>query len=454
MSYWREENFQQQMLMFLCRDRNFLKKMSGLLTPDHFKPRKGEGMEEVHIIAKLAFEYWKDYREPIGGMLQTYVLDYIREHKRKIGSKQREKLLNLVQTIKKAEHLVAVEAVEKKIGEHLQRQNKNRAIKELIEAQERGELTDGKFQRICKDALQKFDNTLKVSNYTDEESIEKRIKRREKDRERKYPYLMIDPLDKLVRTFPRGEIGVILGKYKLGKSTFGTHLDQAFALQGYKVLHFTLEDIAEMVEDRLDASFTGIKMKRLMDRSSRLKRRMRKKLLSIRGQIKVIDGTDGSMTVQRMEEIWENYRNQGFQADMVMVDADEGIMPAEHFKGDNSETKESIATYKDLKRFAAKRDIWLWVMAQSRRGTGKRKMIVTGDDSATDISKFRRGAMGIGVGDGPEEWGEDSRYLNIAIHRYDRGGRGCPIMGDFSRAIFYSRERTENAAKMHKHHHD
>ena len=79
-------------------------------------------------------------------------------------------------------------------------------------------------------------------------------------------------------------------------------------------------------------------------------------------------------------------------------------------------------------------------------------MIVTGDDSAIDISKMRRCAMGIGIGDGPEEWGIDGRYLNIAIHRYDKQGVGCPIMGDFSRATFYSKELTDRALRHYKNH--
>lgn len=448
-SYFYDEEFQSKMLMFICRDRTFLKKMSGLLTAEHFKSKRGEGMQEAYWIAVRAFKFWKDYREPIGGMLQTEMLDYIRENKRKIGSRSRDKLLKLVQDIKKGNGLVAVEAVEKRVIEYLQRQNKARAIKDLISSQEKGELSDSKFQRICKNALNSFDNTLKVSDYTDEDSVEKRIKRREKNKDRKFPYLMIDPLDKQVRTFPRGEVGVLIAKYKTGKSTAACHIDQAYALQGYKVLHFTLEDNAEMVEDRLDASFTGIKMKRLMDKSSRLKRRMRKKLMHIRGQIKVIDGTEG-MTLDRMEEIADNFRNQGFDADMIMIDADEGIVPAEHYKGDDGERKESIQNYKDMKKWAAKSDRWIWVCAQTKRGKGTRKMIINGDDSATDISKMRRCAMAIGIGDGPEEWGDNSRYLNIAVHRYDRGGRGCPIMGDFERAMFYVKEDTDDAARKYR----
>src|SRR5580692_6416471 len=133
MSYMHSADFQEKMLMFVCRDRSFLKKLSSMLKPEHFKPKRGEGSEEAYIIAQIGFRYWKDYREPVGGMLQTEVLDYIQHHKRKIGNKTRHRLMDLVQTIKKANGLVAVEAVEKKIAEYLQGQSKRQAIKELIE---------------------------------------------------------------------------------------------------------------------------------------------------------------------------------------------------------------------------------------------------------------------------------------------------------------------------------
>lgn len=438
--------------MFICRDRTFLKKMSGLLNAEHFKPRKGEGMQEAYWIAQKAFKFWKDYREPIGGMLQTEMLDYIRENKRKIGSRSRDKLMELVQTIRKANGLVAVEAVEKKVVEYLQRQNKARAIKDLIEYQEKGELSDSKFQRICKNALEKFDTTLKVSDFTEEDSVEKRIKRRKRDRDRKYPSLLIKEYDKVAITLPRGEIAMGLSKWGVGKSTLTAYLARAYAIQTLNVLVFTLEDPSDMVENRLDALFSGIKIKRLVDKEKRLRKRMRKALQRIRGHIKVIDGTDGNITIARMEEIWENFRNQGFTADVLIVDYDEGVVPPEKYKGDSAERQEMRDIYKEFKSLLARRDLYGWIMAQTTRGKpGQRKMIVTGDDAATDISKVRRCALCLGIGDGPEEWGDDSRYIYIAKHRYDRPKRGFAIMGDFERSMFYSEEATDDAVKTHRH---
>lgn len=455
--FWRDEDFQEKLLMFVCRDRNFLKKTSGLLSPKDFEPRKGEGMEAAYIIAQKAFKYWNDYREPIGGMLKTEVLDHLREFKGKIANKTRDKVLELVEKIRKAEGLVAVEAIERKVIEYKQRQNKRNAVKDLINLQEKGELTDRAFRKICRDALETYDNTLNVSDYTDEGAVKKRIRRREKNKDRKMPLLMIKEFDIKYNTAPRGEINIALAKYSVGKSTFAIHISQAYALQGLNVLLFTLEDPKEWVEDRLDASFTGIEMKQLMQKSSKLKRRLRKKLLIVRGKIKVIDGTDGNMTIQRIEEIWENYRNQGFDADVIIIDADEGVTPPEKYKGDSGERREVSDIYHAYKTFLARRLLFGWIMAQTKRGkTGQRKMIVAGDDAATDISKLRRCAVCIGIGDGPEDWGDDGRYIYMAKNRYGRARKGFPIVGRFAKAVFYDAARTKryNETRMNKHGHN
>jgi hypothetical protein len=442
MSYWKDQDWIERVLVPTCRDRNFLKRMSGILSPEDFKPSKGEGMIEAYWIAEQAFKYWRDYHEPIGGMLMPEMKDYLREHKRKIGNKSKEKLLELVDSIRHAEPPVALEAIEKKVIDYKRRREKSRAIRNLIDLQEKGDLDDKKFYVICKKAIERQDEILRVSNY--DEEIDKRIARREKNRDREFPLLFIEGFDKDFRTFPRGELGIGLAKYNVGKSTFAVHLGKAYAFQGYNVLHFTLEDIADMVEDRYDSAISSVPMRRLYDKSRKVRRRIKRALEHVRGKIKIVDGTDGGMTVQRIEEVWENYRNQGFAADVVIIDADEGLVAPEHYKGDSGETREMKDIYIELKKLVGKRQVWGWVMAQTKRGkSGQRKMIVTGDDSATDISKLRRCAMCIGIGDGPEDWGDDGRFLFVAKHRYDTARKGFPIAGDYHSAVFYDKETTD-----------
>lgn len=449
MSYFHDPDFQEKMLMFVCRDRNFLKRTSGLLSARDFVPRKGEGPRLYEWVADRAYKYWKDYREPIGGLLRTEMQDFVSKNKKLVGSKQKEQLFTLIERIRRADGLVAVEAVEKKILDYRKHKEKSRAVKEMITLQEKGELSDESFLKICRKALDLHDTAIKVVDYRDD--LEKRLKRRHDNKNRKFPYLFIDPVDREVRTFPRGELGIGLAKYKTGKSTLAVHFDQAYALQKFRVLHFTLEDKVEMVEDRLDASFTGVPMKSLEQKERKVRRRLKRIFEEIRGRIRIVDGTDGGMTVERMEEIWENFRNQGFAADVVVIDYDEGIEPPEHHKGDAGERREMQDIYKALKQFAAQRDLWIWVMAQTKRGkSGKPKLMVTGDDAAIDISKIKRCAMCLGLGDGPDGMGDNARFLSIAVHRYDKMRIGWPIIGDYERSIFYDREETEKAIKKYR----
>ena len=442
MSGFRDTQFQEHMLAFACRDRNFLKRTSGVLTLDDFKPRHGEGSWEAYAIAEKAYHYWNEYREPIGGMLRSEMLDYIDENKRKIGHKSRDKILEMVEKIRNANGLVAVDAVEDKIKKYKQYQAMSGAIREFIKLKEAGELTPRKFYAICKDAIEEKNTGLRISKY--EKEIEHRIRRRERNKGRRFPRLFIEPLDSAVRTFPKKNIGIGLARYKTGKSTFAAHLDQAYALQNLNVLHITNEDPSEDVEDKLDASLAGIKLKYLAEKPRKLRKRLNKALQRLRARIRIVDATEGGLTVNRIEEIWETERNQGFDAHVIVIDADEGIEPLVHYKENGGEIRQSKEMYNALKKLASRIDGWIWVMAQTQRGKkGKRQMVVTGDDAATDISKVRRCALAVGIGDGPEEFGEDGRYIYIAAHRYDRQKIGWPIMGNFKYGIFYDKERTE-----------
>lgn len=443
MSYWHDEDWLERVLVPTCRDRNFLKRMTGILSEEDFKPRKGEGLVEAYWIAQAAFKYWRDYRTPIGGMLKTEMLDYIRENKKKISKKNREKLLDLVTEIRHAE-VVAIEAIEKKVIDYKRRREKARAIKEMLDLQEKGDLDDVSFDRICRKALERREELLSITNYNDEGDIDRRVKRREKSNAENFPALFVDCFDLNMRSIPRGEYGLILAKYNVGKSTFAIHLAKAYSYQNYNVILFTLEDPAEMVEDRLDSSISGIPMKRLVSKSSKLRRRLKRSLNKLRGRIKVVDGTDSGMSVQRMEEVWENLRNQGFTADVIIVDYDEGVNPPEHYKSDSGERREMMEIHKAFKKFVAKRQLWGWMLAQTVRGkSGQRKMIVTGDDAAIDISKVKRSALAIGLGDGPESFGDNGRFLYVARHRYDKARKGWPIAGDFRKAVLYDKELTD-----------
>jgi hypothetical protein len=285
------------------------------------------------------------------------------------------------------------------------------------------------------------------------ETLEQRIRRREKERELTFPYLYIGPVDEAVRMAPRGQIQMVLAKYGTGKSLFMVHLSQVMALQGYNVLYFTLEDPVSMVENRLDASLSGIKLVNLIDRPNRLRRRFEEQWQKMRAKIQLVNATGGGWTVHRMEELWETMRNRGFIADVVIVDYDKKVEPAHRYTGDSAERMHSSEIYSELTNWAARDQIFMWVAAQAKRSNTERKSVVIGDDVAEDINKLREAGFAIGIGMAPKElemFGNDGRYLYIAKNRFGLQMMGWPIIGDFERGIFYDDERTAEALDVWK----
>jgi hypothetical protein len=435
MSYFSDEEFQLHILKFLCRDRQFLKECAPILDPNDFKPKKGEGTE-IWNIATTALDFWHKYREPIGGMLRSEMLDFARRNR--LGDKQKAKLTDLTYEVTKGQNLVAVDALVDKILEYKRRQAMKRAVHEIIEMQEKGDLTQDKFAALCRKGTEAF-SKLGYSIVDYFETLPSRELRRQLNSRNKFPYLMIDPLDEAIRAIGRKHLGLLLAPYKKGKSLGLRHIAAAYLQQGYNVLFVTLEDPLEQVEDAFDSLLTALPIKRLHELPKKLRRKFRRFKDAWRARLKIVDGTEGGITIDKIEEIWLNERNRGFSADVVIIDYDDEIMPPKKYPGENSRRMEFADIYRAYRRFVAKYDLIGWTAAQTRR-VKENKKIIAGEDTAEDISKIRKVTLAIGIGQG--DWGEHSYYLFIAAHKFDKGHIGWNIMSDRDRGLFYDPDAT------------
>lgn len=437
MGYWRDPDFQQKLVMFLCRDRNFLKDIAPILTSEDFTPRRGES-RELSWIADLALEFWRSYNEPIGGMLRTEVLELAK--KRNVEGTAKEKLLAAADAIKKADNLVAVEALKSKVIEYKARRARQAAVAEIIQLEADGELSNQKLADICNSVLKNFGSNYTITDYF--EGLEGRLIRRRMEKLKKWPSIFIDPIDERIRVLARGNVGLLLAQYKVGKSVFFVWLAYAYAMQGYKVLYFTLEDPLEEVEDRLDALFTRIAMRSLINKPNTTKKRFSSTKEIIKAKIKIVDATDGGLSVGMIESIWDQERNKGYNADVVLVDYDDEIEPPRRYGNDKSARRFEFADiYRELRKFASRRRVFLWTAAQAKRGQEDQK-IIKGEDVAEDISKIRKVAFCMGIGRN-SDFGENGRYLYVAAHKYDLSRIGFDVVGDFAKGVFYDKEATD-----------
>jgi hypothetical protein len=152
-----------------------------------------------------------------------------------------------------------------------------------------------------------------------------------------------------------------------------------------------------------------------------------------------VDGTEGGFTVRQMEEIFLRERDRGFKADAIIIDYDDEIVPSRRYQ---ERRLEFADIYRELRQLAGRYNIIVWTAAQTQRGTENVK-ILSSDRVAEDIGKVRKATLVLGLGKG--DWGEDSIYIWVAKHKFDRQHVGCNIMPDKECMMIYDRIRTLEA---------
>ena len=433
---FRNEHFVDEILAFLVNDRQFLKTASHLLTEEDFqKKQKQEGMERA-IVAHLALNFWNRYREPLGKMLKVELQEYARAQDWNDATKTR--ILEYGDSLTNGHKRVAPDLLLEKVRKYKVERKLSMAMTEMMALIQRGQLTTQEFLKIARDAVEGVGKEAgqPIDLFSDKE-LERRISRRLLQRRReRFPVLLIDPIDRMIRIIARKHMGLVLAPYKRGKTLFFVWLALAYVLQGLNVLYFTLEDPREDVEDRFDAAITSLPTSKISDLPERVREKFARYKRLLRSKIKVVDGTDGGTTIGTVENIWEQERNRGFSADAIIIDYDDEIRP---MKKQQERRMEFADIYRDFRAVLARHDCIGWTASQTSRKSDDMK-IIGGQHIAEDISKIRKSSFAMSLGKG--EWGEESIFLWVAAHRYDKMHVGANIITDKERSLFYDRDAT------------
>jgi len=440
-NYLEDPDFLDALLSLLISDRQFLRTTGHLIDGDDFA---GQGTDlnsrARWIVGTKALEHWNKFREPICDVLSSELQEYSKLSR--LGPRQTKQFLDYGKKLV-ATPTLAPASITEKLIEWKKQVVLSKAISDFIDAQADGSLDTSRFLAIAREAVS---IEAKFTPEEDEffELLDDRIERRaNRGVERFFP-LLIEPYDAEVRAIARGHIGLILAPYKRGKSLMLLQIAIAYILQRLNVIYLTLEDPKIDVEDRFDAAISNLPIRDLPVLPNRLRNRIRRFLRLAKGRLKVFDGTEQSYSVAQIEQLWIRERENGFNADAIIIDYDDEIMPPRQHKDRRFEFAD---IYRELRRFAAKEDLLLWTAAQTKRGTGKTARI-EGDDVAEDISKIRKVSCAISIGQG--EWKEEENlFLYVAAHKYDKQNVGVNIISNKANSLIYDRDRTFEAMKRH-----
>lgn len=427
-----------QILRAAARDEKFLKICGKEFTAEEFEDPAEK------IIARCALSFWEDYTEPIGPLLRTYVNS--RLEKLKVGAEARQRIVKstkeMIDKIMSPElKPVSVRALHDRVVSLKQDRFYSEALNKIIEAQQHETLDTSLLVSIVEDAKK----TLNTADFAatdilaDEEMLRRQKRRNFQEENVKYYKSLIYELDKKIRLIPRGHVGMFLAPYSSGKGFALVHMGFAYAMQGLKVWHITLEDPKDEVEDRYDSMLADLPKSRLKNLPNKLKRKFREHVQKISGRIRVTDWTEEEVTLAKIERGYELLKMEGFEADVIIVDYDDEMKVEKTFKGESARRMEFAELYRGQRRLAARLNVIYWTAAQTgRAGEGKR--IITGKDTAEDISKIRKVSVALGIGTDKDN--PAIKHIYVIRHRLDRSRFGVDIVSDFSRSHLYDEEAT------------
>lgn len=423
-----DETLRLQTLRAAVRDSTFLKNCWDDIQPEIFPTR------EEQTIARLALDFYGTNKEAIGSLLRSDTEEVAAAQR--FGAESKQKLRGLVDRLlgPKMEP-ISIKALEERVKRLKRLTFYENAVNEILTAQEKGELTADILSNLVHRAGVELSSNGHVSSYYTTE-LEKRIERRRRAALKKWPLYMIAPLDKRIKGLGRGRLGLVMAPPKGGKGLMLVWLTGALALQGFNVLHLTLEDPIALVEDRLDASLTGLPLNKLNALPNKLRRKFGDIKSKISSHIRIIENLESNLTVPDVERLWEHERKNGFIADAIVIDYDEFIQPTKANKEKRFEIED---IYTRLKELAAKLNVILWTAGQTTRNAEDAR-VIKGKHTAESYTKIRRCFIALGIGSDSKD--KKLKYLNVMVARESEGDILIPIMSDFASALIYDTEAT------------
>lgn len=242
----------------------------------------------------------------------------------------------------------------------------------------------------------------------------------------------------------RKQLAAIVAPPHTGKTMTLCHLaKQAVMLANKRVLVITLEEDEETIQDRLDASFTGISINDLeLDHKRRRVRKFWKRFEASHPHemIVVKEFPMNVTTTAQIEAYIKSLERKGFYPDVVFVDYAGLMRPNIARRAGDVETRyeEIGSVFVDLRSMAQRLNILVWTALQgNRNSTGKR--VVNMKDLAESFKPAMHADLLIAICQTEEE--EKKRIARLYSMKV-RGGRArmeFPVKLDYAKVVVVNR---------------
>jgi len=341
--FQNDKHLEECLVQALIVDRPFAEQMTDILNVEYFN------LEYLKVVAKLFFDYYIKYKTfPSYMLLGTLVKNEVSDGALKDQIKayflkiHREPLNGDMQYVKeyaldfcrKRSLALALEAslslIEEKKYEQVAQE-----IKKALQA--------GSERDIGTTYQENFENRMKEEVYNPVPT----------------PW---PEINKITKGGPGGgKVCVIAASTGVGKSHTLVDIGAYLSMDGYNVVHITLEDSKIETEKRYDARISGICLDNLSQNKDFVEKQIHEK---VTGKLIVKSYPAGTASVLTLRNYYNNLVLRDMKPDVMVVDYAELLKSSDH-----SDTKRFNveAIFKDLVALAQELNIPIWTAAQSNR---------------------------------------------------------------------------------------
>jgi replicative DNA helicase len=233
--------------------------------------------------------------------------------------------------------------------------------------------------------------------------------------------------------FGRGELAIILGAAKMGKTHSLLYFAQQASFQGYNVVYFSCEVSVNILADRLDTSYSDIFYDELQFAHDRVKdalSQIRKEKTV--GEIFLFYYPTKTLTVTQAANVVERLENErNCKIDMVIFDYGDIMRP--ETTGDKRLQIGDI--FERMRGFAGEKGVVVLSASQLNRD-GAKKNVAQATDIAEDFSKIMTADLVVGLNASESEFAQGKIRVSIVANR-NGGKRTFVIQSNYAKMRFF-----------------
>lgn len=185
----------------------------------------------------------------------------------------------------------------------------------------------------------------------------------------------------------RGELGVVLAPYGVGKTTILTKIANTAYNMGYNVLQIVFEDIPDVIKRKHAACWSGIELNSLSDNQEKVFEVIKERTNGRENDLVIRKFSSEGITVNHLKSYVRHLISVGFKPDMIVLDY---IDCVESTKRYNDEWSGEGNVMRGFESMLAEYNIVGWTAVQGNRSSVSAE-VVTGDQMGGSIKKAQIG---------------------------------------------------------------